>query len=98
MEIKRVWAYSTNNGYEEEIYFFDSKEEALADARHLARKDRENVTAIFETMAVETKDGYEAIWSEDFPSLNSFLIGAEFDGGVLDGEELEETLEEGQLD
>lgn len=96
MEIIKVWAYVKVGNGRTDIYFFDSKEEALADARHLARADRKNVTAIFETMAVETKDGYEAIWSEEFPTLDSFA-GCP-NGGWLVASELEEALEEGQID
>lgn len=69
MEIKKVWAVSRNNG--EWMSFYDTRDEAVREARALARPDRETITGIFETFAGDAGSYYEEIWSSDFPEMNS---------------------------
>ncbi len=70
MEIRKVWAISRHNG--ECLDFYDTRDEAVIEARALARPDRETITGIFETFAGDIGNGhYDEIWSFDIPEMNS---------------------------
>lgn len=94
MDVKRVWMISRNNGAF--LDFYETRDEAVFEARALARKDRKNITGIYETFAGydDCSDSYEPLWSDDFPEFNS--INGLADGEVINDEELEDIIKRGR--
>lgn len=93
MEIRRVWLISRNDGW---MSFYETKDEAVREARALARADRKTITGIYETFAVynDVAMSYEDVWSDDFPELNSSW-GIR-DGECVGEEELEDIIKNGR--
>ena len=79
MEIVKCWAIIRGNNGTRTLNFFETKEEAYNYIRRLARPDREQVHAVFQTFAGKVRHGYDDIWSDDFPEFNSRC-------GLKDGE------------
>ena len=79
MEIVKCWAIVRGNNGTRTLNYFETKEEAYNYIRRLARSDRQQVHAVFQTFAGVGRHGYEDIWSDDFPQFNSGC-------GLKDGE------------
>lgn len=93
MEVKKVWLVTRNNG--EWMSFYETRDEAVMEARALARADRKNITGIYETFAIIDEEGYfEELWSDDLPQFNS--LNGLADGEVIDGDELEDIITRGR--
>lgn len=85
MEIKIVWAISRNHG--EWMSFYDTKDEAVREARALTREDRKTITGIYQTFAGDAGNRYEELWCQDLPEFNSswgIRLGESVDEGELE--------------
>lgn len=95
MEIVKAWLINREGNGNEILECYDSRDEAVMEARALDRKDREGIVGIYEALAILTPDGIlEPMWSDEFPECNSRngLIGGE----EVDSEELRDIIENGR--
>lgn len=93
MEIRKAWLISRSDGW---MSFYETRDEAVREARALARADRKTISGIYETFAAydDVAMSYDAVWSDDIPELNSSwgLRGGE----SVEEEELEDIIKNGR--
>ena len=71
MEIVKCWAIERGDAGDRWLNFFETKDDAFYYIRGLARPDRQQVHAVFETFVGVDEGRYRELWSEDFPTMNS---------------------------
>lgn len=94
VQLVKGWVVVKNTGADLDTYAYETREEAVREARALHRLDRQHITGIYETWLAISDNKLCLVWSVEEDGISS--IESILDGDYVSDEELKDIMESGR--